>query len=453
MRVAVVGGGMTGLVLADHLAASGHAVCVLEREAQIGGLATWKDYGPFTWDRFYHVILPTDRHLIGFLRRIGLDERLRWRRTRTGFYVDRRMHSLSSGLEFLRFPALPLTGKLRLAAAILYCARLRDWRPLEQIPVGDWLTRLCGRRTFETLWRPLLLAKLGAHYERVSAVFIWSYIKRMFGARDASTQREQLGYVCGGYRAVLQRIDARVKAAGGTVRTGVRVTGIEADPSSGIVVKVDAAGRERFDKVVFTGPTNVLRAVSSPALFSESGADGASVEYLGVICVVLISRRPIVPFYVVNIADGRVPFTGIIGMSNLVDTGETSGLHLTYLPKYVHSDDPLLGAPDDALIEMFLEGLRLMLPDFDEAGVERLIVNRASRVQPLQVIGYSRLVPTVTTAHPDFYVLNSTQSVANTLNNDEAVRAVEGFLDRHRSDFIAREGAAHPVEGAAHAHA
>jgi len=178
MKVAIIGGGLTGLALAERLRKPGRSLKVFERSSRIGGLATWHDYGQFSWDRFYHVILPSDRHLIGFIRDIGLGNALRWKRTLTGFYVDREFHSMSSGLDFLRFPPVSPIGKLRLAFTILYCAQLRDWRPLEQIPVDEWLRRMCGQQTYDKIWRPLLLAKLGEHYHRVSAVFIWSYIKR-----------------------------------------------------------------------------------------------------------------------------------------------------------------------------------------------------------------------------------------------------------------------------------
>jgi protoporphyrinogen oxidase len=151
--------------------------------------------------------------------------------------------------------------------------------------------------------------------------------------------------------------------------------------------------------------------------------------------MVLVTRRPLVPYYVLNIADDRVPFTGIIGMSNLVSLDETDGLHLTYLPKYVHSDDPLLKAPDTELREMFMHGLRIMLPNLSLADIESAHINRAVKVQPLQVLGYSRLVPTVSTLHPDFFVLNTAQFAANTLNNNEVIRAVDEFVHAHADRF------------------
>ena len=421
-----------GLALAERLASAGHRVTVYERSPQPGGLATWHDFGPFTWDRFYHVILPSDTALVEFVRRIGLGEKLRWRATRTGYYVDRAIHSLSSGLDFLRFPLLGPLSKARLAATILYCSRIRDWRRLEAMTVEDFLVRHSGRATFEKFWKPLLLAKLGENYRRVSAVFIWTYVRRLFSARDSAAQTESLGYVSGGYRAVFARLLERIRAAGGDVRLDVGVDAVR--PRAGGGIDVSAAGAaETFDKVVFTGPVNALRAVADPALV-QVPAQG-DVEYLGVLCMALVTKRAFCPYYVLNIADERVPFTGIIGMSSLVDTSETAGLHLTYLPKYVLSDDAALRRPDEDVKAEFLEGFRRMFPDFPESEIAGVHLNRAVKVQPLQVLGYSSLVQPPRTLHADFYVVNTAQFASNTLNNNEVIRSVNAFLQQFETEF------------------
>jgi protoporphyrinogen oxidase len=432
MRIGIIGGGLMGLALAERLAASGHRVSVFERADQPGGLATWHDFGPFTWDRFYHVILPSDTALVDFVRRIGLGEALRWRATRTGFYVDRAFHSLSSGLDFLRFPLLGLWSKLRLAATILYCSRIRDWKPLESMTVEEFLVRYSGRATFDKMWKPLLLAKLGENYRRVSAVFIWTYVKRLFSARDAAAQKESLGYVSGGYRTVFARLLERIAAAGGSVRLGIEVESVRPLPGRGI--EVVAGGETRgFDKVIFTGPVNVLRAVADPALVQVPPQ--GDVEYLGVVCLTLVTRKPFCPYYILNIADDRIPFTGVIGMSSLVDTGETAGLCLTYLPKYVLSDDAMLRRPDAELEAEFMAGFRRMFPDFPESEIAGIHVNRAVKVQPLQVIGYSAMVQPPRTRHADFYVVNTAQFASNTLNNNEVIRSVNAFLEQFEPEF------------------
>ena len=438
MKIGVVGGGLMGLALAQRLTRQGHAVTVFERERQVGGLTTWYDYGRFYWDKFYHVILPTDGHLIRFIDDIGLGDRLRWSRTLTGFYVDRQLYSMSSALEFLRFPPVSLVGKARLALTILYCARINDWRRLERIPVTKWLERLGGSATYEKIWKPLLLAKLGDNYQRVSAVFIWSYIKRMFSARSGSGQKEQLGHVAGGYKTVFERLQRVIDETGGRIRTGVTVTRIGARTNGGISILYDSH-KDSFDKVIFTSPTSVLRHVADPALFRLEERD-RQVDYLGVICMVLITRKPLTPYYIVNIADGRIPFTGIIGMSNLVNSEETAGLHITFLPKYVDSNSAMLQRPDAELENEFLSGVRLMFPDIKDRGIESIHINRAAKVQPLQVLDYSSLVPQVESAHPDFFVLNTAQFTHMTLNNNEVIGAVDRFMKTVGEGFAAGSG-------------
>jgi protoporphyrinogen oxidase len=426
MRVAVIGAGMLGLATAVGLGrrGAGVAVDVYEGAEQPGGLATWQDYGEFVWDRFYHCIVPSDRALVGFVRELGLGDRLRWTVTRTGFYGEGACHSVSDTAEFLRFPLLPLADKLRLGAALAYCARIRDWRRLEAVWAEDWLRRLCGRRAWETMWRPLLRAKYGEAYRRVSAVAIWAAITRLYSARQPGVGREMLGYVEGGYRTILGAAMARVEAAGGKIRLGAAVARIERAGRRFLVVTGD--GTEEFDQVVVTVPAT-LAARLLPDLAVDR-ARLARIEYLGVVCLALVLDRALSPFYILNIADDQVPFTGVIGMSNLVAPDQTAGRHLVYLPKYVPAADPFYAAGDDAVRAAFFAGLRRMFPAFDERWVVRSVVSRAPRVQPLQVLGYSRLVDDTPSPAPGLHVVNTARLANATLNNDEVVRLAQGLV-------------------------
>ncbi|MEQ1718916.1 MAG: NAD(P)/FAD-dependent oxidoreductase [Hyphomicrobium sp.] len=440
MRIGVIGGGLMGLVLADRLAEAGNQVTVFERAPQVGGLTTWHDFGQFVWDRFYHVILPTDSALLGLMKRLGLNDDLRWAVTSTGYYVDTSFYPLSNNTDFLKFPPLGLWSKFRLAATVLYCSRINDWRRLEKITVEEFLRKTSGDATFEQFWKPLLLAKLGEQYKRVSAVFIWSYIKRMFSARDTAASKEHLGYVSGGYRVVFGRILQRLAAAGGTVRTGVEVSKVEPNVGGGIRVGLGEETHE-FDKVIFTGPVNAMRQVVAGSLL-EVPSTGTDVEYLGVVCMVLVTTKPVMPYYILNIADEAIPFTGIIGMSNLVATSEAAGLHFAYLPKYVLSEDPFLRKPDDEIKALFLGGIHRMFPGFDDASIVSVHINRAVKVQPLQVLNYSRLVQQPKTRHNDFFVVNTAQFVSNTLNNNQVVESANAFLTQFGSEFgLAASGA------------
>lgn len=437
MRVGIIGAGMMGLALAQRLTARGLRVTLYDREGQAGGLSTYHDYGGFTWDRFYHVILPTDSHLIGFLKEIGLGEGLRWGTMRTGLYANHRVYPVSTAFDLLRFPLVGLWGKLRLARAILACKRVRDWRCLETVSVEDWLVEMCGRRTYELFWKPLLLAKLGEHYKRVSAVFIWSYVTRLFSVREGGTQRNQLGYVTGGYRTVIARLEELIRAGGGDIRLGTSVRSVRAGADGRIIVEGEQ-GHDQFDKVVWTGPVDAGSTLVRHGLVEVTSAT-RPVEYLGVVCPVLVTRRPVLPYYTLNIADRAVPFTGVIGMSSIVHPAETDGRYLTYFPQYVLSDDLYLRQPDERVKEQLFLGLRQLFPGLSTSDIVSLHINRAAKVQPLQVLEYSRVAPRISTAHRNVFILNSSQLVNCTLNNNEIIGAVDAFVSEHASRFVSAD--------------
>jgi protoporphyrinogen oxidase len=349
---------------------------------------------------------------------------------------------LSNTLELFRFPRVGAVGKIRLALSVLRCLRIRDWRELEKVTVEAWLTKLCGRHTYENFWKPLLLAKLGEHYKRVSAVFIWTYITRIYSARHSAAQREHLGHVSGGYRTVINRLGELIRSQGGDIRGEIAVKAIRPRPEGGLWIDWDGR-REPFDKVICTSPVDVLRRLAGDDLLDVT-RPGTGIEYLGVVCLVLVTSRPMTPFYVLNIADSRVPFTGVIGMSTVVSTEETGGLYLTYFPKYVLSDDPLLKESDKTIRKQFLEGVGLLYPELAAEEIVGAHINRAVRVQPLQVLNYSAIVPQVTTKHEDFYVLNTSQFVNSTLNNNEVIRAVDQFLAAHGTRLEQRRQAIPP---------
>ena len=113
-----------------------------------------------------------------------------WVETKTGFYTDGELVSMSNTLEFLKFPPLDLISKLRLGGTIFYAARVKDWKALEKVSVEDWLTKLSGKKTFDKMWKPLLKAKLGEAYKETSAAFIWATIQRMYAARNSGLKKE-----------------------------------------------------------------------------------------------------------------------------------------------------------------------------------------------------------------------------------------------------------------------
>ncbi len=417
---------MLGLMLAHRLRQSGHAVTVLEAAPQLGGLAAAWQMGDITWDKHYHVILMSDFRVRELLAEIGLADELRWVETKTGFYTDGQLYSMSNSWEFLTFPPLRLIDKFRLGLTILRASRLKDWKKLERIAVADWLRRWSGKRTFQKIWLPLLRAKLGESYRVASAAFIWAIIARMYAARRSGLKKEMFGYVRGGYARILEKFAEHLNRTGIELRLNQRVESIESNGECP-QVRLEDGSALSFDRVVVTSAAP-LASKLVPSLSEAEHRVLNDVTYQGIVCASLVLKKPLAHYYVTNITDDWVPFTAVIEMTALVDATEFAGQTLVYLPKYVSPDDPHFRLSDDEIQERFVSALERMYPHFSRDDLLAFRVSRVRHVFAVSTLNYSEHVPPIATSVPGVYLVNSSNIVNGTLNVNETLALGESAL-------------------------
>lgn len=424
----IVGGGIMGMTLAHRLSQQGHEVTVYEAAPELGGLvSSWK-MGDVEWDKFYHVILLSDFRTRGILKDIGLEDKIEWVETKTGFFMNGKLYSMSDTIEFLKFPTLNLIDKFRLGLTIIVASKIKNWKRLEKIPVTKWLRRWSGKRTYNKIWLPLLRAKLGESYQRTSAVFIWATIQRLYGARRSGLKKEMFGFVPGGYKVVIDAFKKTLLDEGVKVYTSraAREVGIsqQGKPS----VSFSDGLIEEFDEVIVTLPSGLAAKLCKGLSETEVQRLNA-VDYLGVICVGVLLDKSISHFYITNITDSSVPFTGVIEMSALVDKKYLGGNALVYLPKYVDPNDPLFNQSDEEILKYFMDNLKKMYPWLNDDNIKFAGVARAKHVITVAKLDYSALLPDIRTSLPGVYIVNTSHIKDGTLNVNETVRVAETKLE------------------------
>ena len=426
---AVVGGGFLGITLALRLRQAGHDVTLIEAAPELGGLAAPWEIGNLTWDKHYHVTLMSDLRTRALLGECGLEDEMRWVETKTGFYTDGKLYSMSDTLEFLRFPPLRLIDKLRLGATIFYASKIKDPTALEQINVCDWLRKLSGRRTFEKIWLPLLRAKLGPNYDRVSASFIWAIIARMYAAKKGGLKKEMFGYLPGGYERFIDKLGTQLKSSGIMIRTGSPVDSIIQDPETGQQV---INGHLRFDQVAVTLPAKPALQICAHQLDPVQRAQHEAIEYQGIICASALLKKPLAGYYVTNITD-PAPFTAVIEMTALVEPDQLKGHHLVYLPKYVpRDDDESFGRSDDEIESEFTDALLGMYPHLTRGDITAFKISRARDVLALATENYSAKLPPITSQTGNLHLINSSHIVNGTLNINETIQLAEQAAEQHK---------------------
>ncbi|MGI8770903.1 MAG: NAD(P)/FAD-dependent oxidoreductase [Acidobacteriaceae bacterium] len=414
-HVAVIGAGITGLTTAFYLLRAGYRVTVLEAREQAGGLATSFDFGPFHWDKFYHCILTSDASLLGLIEDLDLTSELTWTTTEVGFFSQNKLYRMTRPADLLAFPHLSLLDKVRFGMGTVYAARFCDGHGLEDVPLRDWVIRIFGEKLHREIWDPLLRCKLGELRDSASAAFLHSTLKRLYSTREKGAEKkEKLGFVKGGYKVVLSRLVERIERLGGDLRYGVHLDRIESRDSK--VWLHENGDRQRIDSAVVTVPNRAAAALlpELPAAFHERLL---AVKYLGMVCVVLLLRRPLSPFYVTNITQ-KARFTGIIEMTNLIGTKATHGYSLVYLPKYTVPSDPLFTMTDEEVWQEYSLDLFRMHPTLHSSDIVSRFVFRERAVQPLPTLRYSEVLPPMNTPMSGVFLANTSQIVNDTLNNN-----------------------------------
>ncbi len=407
--MAVIGGGIAGLVAARDLGRAGADVTVLERAPRLGGQAASFSIGPGQEiERYYHFVCMGDTGYQQLLAELGIADRLRWRVTDMGLFLDGELHTLGDPLSLLRFPHLRLRDKVRFARTTA-AAKFRPasgWEDLEDVTAIDWLVRSYGERTYRILYEPLLESKFQEHAPEISAAWMWARLHRL-GQSRSRTRKERNGYLVGGSATYVEALEKSLLDLGVQLRPGTAVdrVAVEGDRVTGVVVDDRHLA---FDAVLSTVPVpHALR------LFEGLGGpyftNLRSLEYLGVQVVTLRLDRPFSRYYWTNVSDARLPMSGVIEATNLNPLPELGGDAILYIPQYLSPASDRYAEDDGAVVDRYCEALALMNPDFDRSRVKASWVHRERWTQPICRRGFTAQVPDIRTSVAGLYLTDSYQ--------------------------------------------
>ncbi|HEY6097821.1 MAG TPA: FAD-dependent oxidoreductase, partial [Anaeromyxobacter sp.] len=238
-RTIVVGAGVSGLVIARQLTARGVAVTLVDRNAEVGGLARTFRYDDGFFDTGPHLLRAEDAGVHGILRS-ALGDDVVAAPFQGGVHAFGRTHPLPIRGGMLR--ALPLRAMLHGAWDLVRRERV------EEDSYESEVVSAYGRTLYEALFRRATERFLMTPAERIDAD--WA----RFGLLGADRQAEGAGlYPRRGIGALAAGLASDVLAAGGRILLGREVKGI--DTAGNRVVSVRAGGeRLAADAVVWTAP-------------------------------------------------------------------------------------------------------------------------------------------------------------------------------------------------------
>ncbi len=389
-KVVVIGAGPMGLAAAYQASVDGHDVELIEAASQPGGMASHFDFGGLSIEKFYHFICKDDHSTFELLRDLGIADKLRWRPTTMGFYLEGKLQPWGTPTALLRLKGVSILTKLRYGLFILVCMRRQKWPALENTSAIDWLTQWCGKEGYEKFWRPLFDSKFYEYSDRISARWIWTRIRRI-GRSRSSVFQEELGYLDGGSQTLVDALVQQIQDRGARIRLQCNVERVTVTDRKVTGVQT-STGQISADYIISTVPVqHIPRMV--PDLPEEWRERYAAIHNIGICCVVFKLKRKVSPHFWINIAVSSQQIPGVVEFSNLRPVAD----NIVYVPYYMPVTDPRFSMADAELIADSLHCLRKLNPQLTPEDVVDARVARLGYAQPICEIGFAEKIPPVQT--------------------------------------------------------
>lgn len=431
MKIAIIGGGFTGVVGAYRLAMLGHEVVLIEKSPSLGGLASgFKLAGEYEIEKAYHHIFATDLDVINLINELNLSKYLSWNKSSIGMFYNNNLYSFTTPLDLIRMPILSPLGKFKFFLFSLHLKYSNNISYFENISAYSWLKRYMGEEVTEIIWKPLLIGKFGDAYDKVSMAWLWARIHTRINSRK-NIKDELLGYMDGSFYRIIETLKQRFLLLNVQVLLNTVIK--EIIPSEDNVILKFDEGEKKFDKVFCTFSNTTFVNYFDKVVVNQEQRDYLNklkkIKYMDSICILFQSSQNLSKFYWHNINDLKLPFLVFIQHTNLVDYSFYGNNHVYYMGKYFHKDNPILMKDDNSIIRLWFDGLKNIFPNFNENNVNQVYVFRFKDAQHIVEVNYSKFIPDYHTPFRNVYLINFSQIYPEDRGINFAVREGNKFVD------------------------
>lgn len=401
MKIAIIGAGYSGMVAAYDLKKAGHVVTIFESAEYVGGLASGFKEPHWDWsvEKFYHHWFQSDSEMLGLIRELGLEDKVRFPRPFTVMLYKNKWYPFDSILNALRFPGLGFgLNKIRFGFVGLFLRLTNNWRALEKVTADEWMLKYAGRQVYEQMWKPLLVGKFGPFYKDVNMAWMWARI-------HARTTR--LGIFEGGFQKFADLFAENLRELGVEIKLNAQVNSIKQDQATGSLTVDD----ESFDKILVTTSPNLMARLC-PDLPENYLKGLLELKSMGAVVMTLALKHSLSKdgYYWFNVPkDEGYPFLALVEHTNFVPRENFGGDHIMYAGDYLELGHEYFSMSDDELLERFIPAFQKFNPEFSRDWVKKIWVHKTNYAQPVPLVNHSRNIPEIQTPIEGLYFASMSQ--------------------------------------------
>jgi protoporphyrinogen oxidase len=422
-KVAVVGGGWTGLTAAYDLAKKGYEVEIFEAGPVLGGIVSGFSLKDGTsLERVYHFLYTTDNFMISMAKELGIFDKLHFYPSTLGAFYKGKLYPFTTGKDLMTFGPLNLIDRIRTGITGLRLLLVRKWQPLTKITAYEWLCKWNGKRAADLIWKPLLVGKFDVYWDKITMAWLWYRIHVLQTSKKKGGHIQRLGYFDGGFQIMIKRWQEELVKQNVKINLNAKIEIFTEDNGKPSLKYNDKI--HNYDAIIAAIPSNTFARLGGhhPKITKNYIQSLNSIDYLGAVLLVFTTKKPITDKYWHQIHDEDSPFLVLLSLDSLVGTEKINGHHVYYIGDYTKNNSELMNLSDDQIRACWFAGVKKFFPKFDENFVEESYVNRFKNAQHIVDVTYEDRIPAMRTPLSGFYLANFSQIFPEDRGTNYAVR-------------------------------
>ncbi|MEW5758322.1 MAG: FAD-dependent oxidoreductase [Candidatus Omnitrophota bacterium] len=427
-KITVIGGGLLGLSIAYFLDKSGYTdITVVEKENNLGGACSWIKVDETIVSRFYHILLLEDSCIFNLMDELGIKNSYGFNVTRMGVFDGQKSYSISTLKELLTYPNLSIIDKFRLMYTLFYAKCQKDWKAIESTSVKEWLISIGGESNYRLLWQPIMRSKFGNTIKSLTAVDMWSRMNRLSSSRRTNFS-QKMGYIKGTPKTLIDALENYLKKSGVKIIKGNAVQKVIADKNNTIDRIELEDGNIKSENYIFT-ISNLDFSELIEGNYLDYKNKLKQIIYLDNLSFILKLTKPLTPFYMLNLQDSSMPFTGVIGLTNVYPKVDFNDYSIFYISKYIFDGDTFFYKTKEEIFSLYLPYLKKINKEFNESWIAGFELSRGKRIETFRSIGYSKLIPERKTIFNNGFLVNTSQFYPRSTVLNTSVSVAKEFVN------------------------
>ena len=277
-KIAIIGGGYTGLSCAKKLAENGFEVTIYEKTNEMGGMAKCIECGNTKLEKHYRHIFKSDKYVMELLKEFNLQDKCKWNETQMAYYdKDKGLYWFGTPLSLLKYKPLTFIQKIFFGISIVKIKLIKDYKSLEKYTAEEWIKKNCGNKVYKKIWEPLLITKFGDKKSTVSMAWLWGKIN--LRSSSTTSRGERLGYIEGSFDVLTQSLVNHLKKNNVNFKLNSGVAKVFKQDNK-YVVKDSNGNVDNFDYIVSTVSYDISSCILSSLLTDDEKTKMQNLEYI-----------------------------------------------------------------------------------------------------------------------------------------------------------------------------